>query len=73
MRRQRPPADERLYRKWCADRLEEETQALLKGIEDETGDLDDLFAELDATLAHSRQVSRWPALCCLTEMIRRYL
>ncbi|GLC35394.1 hypothetical protein PLESTB_000569400 [Pleodorina starrii] len=55
-RRHNPPRDERLRKKWAAERLQEENDRLLSAMDDEVGDLDDLFAELDASVAASRAV-----------------
>ncbi|GLI69340.1 hypothetical protein VaNZ11_013926 [Volvox africanus] len=55
-RRHNPPRDERLRKKWAAERLQEENDRLLSAMDDEVGDLDDLFAELDASVAQSRAV-----------------
>ncbi|KAG2432541.1 hypothetical protein HXX76_008886 [Chlamydomonas incerta] len=56
LRRHNPPKDERLRKKWAAERLQEENDRLLSKMEDEVGDLDSLFAELDASVAKSREV-----------------
>ncbi|KAG2454100.1 hypothetical protein HYH02_001139 [Chlamydomonas schloesseri] len=56
LRRRNPPKDERLRKKWAAERLQEENDRLLSEMEDEVGDLDSLFAELDASVAKSREV-----------------
>ncbi|GFR45225.1 hypothetical protein Agub_g6622 [Astrephomene gubernaculifera] len=56
LRRHRPPRDEQLRKKWAAERLQEDTDRLLSAMEEEVGDLDDLFAELDASVAASRQL-----------------
>ncbi|KAG2486740.1 hypothetical protein HYH03_014666 [Edaphochlamys debaryana] len=56
LRRHQPPRDERLRKKWAAERLQEESDRLLSEMDDEVGDLDALFAELDASVAASRQV-----------------
>ncbi|EFJ51279.1 hypothetical protein VOLCADRAFT_120500 [Volvox carteri f. nagariensis] len=55
-RRHHPPRDEQLKKKWAAKRLQEENDRLLSAMDDEVGDLDDLFAELDASVAQSRAV-----------------
>ncbi|GIL96363.1 hypothetical protein Vretimale_2221, partial [Volvox reticuliferus] len=55
-RRHNPPRDELLRKKWAAERLQEENDRLLSAMDDEVGDLDDLFAELDASVAQSRAV-----------------
>ncbi len=56
LRKHRPPADPRLKRTWAAERLEESTSKLVAEMDAERGDLDRLFAELDASLALSRAV-----------------
>ncbi|PNW78548.1 hypothetical protein CHLRE_09g392650v5 [Chlamydomonas reinhardtii] len=56
LQRRHPPKDERLRKKWAAERLQEENDRLLSEMEDEVGDLDSLFAELDASVAKSREV-----------------
>eukprot|EP00198_Chlamydomonas_reinhardtii_P005246 XP_001694582.1 predicted protein [Chlamydomonas reinhardtii] len=55
LQRRHPPKDERLRKKWAAERLQEENDRLLSEMEDEVGDLDSLFAELDASVAKSRE------------------
>lgn len=49
---------------WMAERLEEEGDRMLQEIEDDRGDIDALFAELDVSLAQSRKVSIALSLPC---------
>jgi hypothetical protein len=54
LRRHRPPADPALRRQWAAERLEESSRQLVADMDSARGDIDALFAELDASLAVSR-------------------
>lgn len=56
LRRHNPPKfSEAARRRWAAERLEEESEKMIKEMEGERGDMDDLFAELDAGLKQSRE------------------
>eukprot|EP00798_Chlamydomonas_sp_ICE-L_P019943 gene19943-26651_t len=55
-RRHNAPSNPALKRKWASERLQEENDRMLKEMDDEVGDIDALFAELDASLAESRKV-----------------
>ena len=58
LRRHNPPKySEALRRRWAAERLDEESSKLIEEMEEERGDLDDLFRELDAGLQASRDAS----------------
>ncbi|KAJ9517624.1 hypothetical protein QJQ45_025042, partial [Haematococcus lacustris] len=56
LRKHHAPADPRLRRQWAAERLGESSSSLIQGLDSARGDLDALFAEMDAALALSRAV-----------------
>jgi hypothetical protein len=46
--------DPRLKRRWLEERIQEQSAALVKEVEEDRGDLDSFFAELDASVAASK-------------------
>mmetsp|Transcript_19885 Transcript_19885/g.55443 ORF Transcript_19885/g.55443 Transcript_19885/m.55443 type:complete len:399 (-) Transcript_19885:497-1693(-) len=56
LRKHNPPQDPRLLRRWAAERLEDESNKWISDMSKEQGDLDDLFAEFDQSLAMSRRI-----------------
>ncbi|DBA90567.1 TPA: RING finger protein 32 [Trebouxia sp. C0004] len=56
LRRHLPPSNPCLTRKWAAEQLQDNTGRLLKEMAAAQDNLDSLFAELDVSLAQSRQV-----------------
>ncbi|KAF5843673.1 hypothetical protein DUNSADRAFT_10849 [Dunaliella salina] len=56
LRKHNPPQDPRLLRRWAAERLEDESNKWINDMSKEQGDLDDLFAEFDQSLAISRSI-----------------
>jgi len=54
LRRTIPYRDPRLKRRWLEERIQEQSAALVKEVEDDRGDLDSFFAELDASVAASK-------------------
>jgi hypothetical protein len=53
---QQRPQQPQLSLKWCAAKLQRGSQQLLQQVQQQEDSIDALFAELDASLAHSRQV-----------------
>ena len=51
-----PPQHAGLRKRWAAARLGEETDKAIRHMQSDVEDLDTFFAELDASVAHSRTV-----------------